>query len=347
MSFGRLERFSKYLDAKYNLISVAESKKVSLDWIKRQLTDMVKTYIANPPVAYNIVPLLAQRYNDPFCKALIDGMVDLVRDIKSSSPELLFEQIASLSEMITEEKNNKQEIRNTIHSYFTKPNEREMAKNKFEAVVFEKIQNLLKQNGQELAKLDPKADFDTSRLGVPSDRQPKELSKQEMWIWIHGHPAAGKYGLDNEDVFAKVYEDLDLRRELTKLIYATNRARSPRQTANVKKAVEEFMRIAKQKITNEGYFEAGEEAAKEFARPKWVTPTGPKPINEKEFVGPDPGYDPGFVAERNRQEAERLKLHERNRLEEEERKQQEEDRERHVRSEGSALLRALIKKRYL
>lgn len=346
MSSGRLDRLSQYIGLKYGLVS-SGSKKVDLAWIKRNLLDMVKNYIADPPVAYNIVPLLAQHFRDPFCISLIENMVDLATNIKNTTPELLFEQIANISEMIKEEKNNKQEIRSTIHSYYKRDKDREMAKNKFEAVVFEKLQNLLKQNGEELAKLYPDAGFDLSRLGFPTDRTPKELSKQEMWAWIHGHPAAGKYGLDSEDVFAKVYEDLDLRHELTRLIYATNRARSPRQTTNVQKAVEQFMELARQKVTNESYFEAGEDVAKEFARPKFGPPTKVPTEEKPDFVGPDPGYDPAFVTERNRQEAERLRLQERNRLEEEDRKTKEEEAARHIRSEGANLLKALIKKRYL
>src|SRR5574338_333557 len=216
----RIVRLGQVFELKYGLISSA-SKKVDLSWIKRNLLDMVKTYIADPPKAFNIVPLLAQRFSDPFCKALVENMDDLATNIDKTTPQLLFEQIANISEMIKEEQNNKSEIRSTIHSYFTKQSDREMAKNKFEAVVFEKIQNLLKQNGEALIKLYPDEDFDASRLGLPQDRQPKELSKQEMWIWIHGHPAAGKFGLDNEDVFAKVYEDLELRHQLTRIIYAT------------------------------------------------------------------------------------------------------------------------------
>lgn len=343
MSIGRLDRLSQYVGLKYGLLSNAATKKVDLAWIKKDLTDMVRTYIADPPVAYNIVPLLAQHFRDPFCQSLIENMIDLVTNIKSSSPELLFEQLSIISDMIKDEMLYKSEIRSTIHGYYKRDKDREMAKNKFEAVVFEILPNLIKKSGEELAEM---YGFDASEFVKSKERQPKELSKEEMWAWIHGHPAAGKYGLDDEDVFAKVYEDLELRHELTRIIYATKRARSPRQTAEVQKAVLEFMELAKQRLTNENYFEAGEDAAKEFARPKFVMPSDKAP-NEKDFEGPDPGYDPEFVAQRDKQESERLRLQERNRLEEEDRKNKEEEAARHIRSEGSNLLKALIKKRYL
>lgn len=339
MSSGRLDRLSQLIGLKYGLVS-SGSKKVDLAWIKRNLLDMVKNYIADPPVAYNIVPLLAQHFSDPFCKSLIENMVDLATNIKDSSPELLFEQIANISEMIKEEQNNKQEIRATIHSYYKKDKDREMAKNKFEAVVFEKLQNLLKQNGEELAKLHPEAGFDLSRLGLPTDRQPKELSKDEMWAWIHGHPAAGKYGLDDEDVFGKLYEDLELRHELTKLIYATNRARSPRQTANVQKAVADFMELARQKLTNQDAIESGVDMMQEQTRRELIKRKNDEIFeNTKKF---DP--DPDFMAQQKKIQEETAKRQLQQKQEQEE---IEADRERHISSEGSALLKALIKKRYL
>jgi len=348
MKINRLYRYSEYLSNKYNLAATAQSKAIDLAWIKDRLVGIYKGYIADPPKAYNIVPLLAQNFRDPFCIALIDNMRDLVTNIDKSTPDLLFEQVANISEMITEEQNNRQEIRNTIHSYFRRPNDREMAKNKFEAVVFEKIQNLLRKSGKDLIDLYPDKDFDKSRLGFPQDRQPKELSKQEMWMWIHGHPAAGKYGLDDEDIFAKIYEDLDLRHKLTKIIYATNRARSPRQIAKVKEAVELYMQLARQKITNEGLLEGGEEA--EERRQQMVSP-------EEAWNAKMQGAKKDKALERAEEEAaeaEKARLaplieqrDEEHRQRLEKQKQIEEDRERHVRSEGAALLKALIKKRYL
>lgn len=336
----RIVRLGQVFELKYKLANYQGE----LGWIKRQVKDAINNYIANPPKAYTIVPQLYQQFKDASCRELIKLAGDIYDNLDSLEAKDLFDKVNSLLALIKKFQVNKSTIRQRIHGYYKKDNDRELAKNKFEQVVFKKLNNELLEVAVALKK---RWGIEDAIKGEQFDPQRKELTKQEMWAWVLGHPAAAKYGLNDLDVFGKVYEDPELRHDLTTIVLATKRDRSPATGHEVMEAVREIMEIFRRKQTNDPYFEAGEGVAKEMARPKFGPPTKVPAEERKDFVGPDPGYDPEFVAERNKQEAERLRLQERNRLEEEDRKTKEEEADRHIRSEGTVLLKALIKKRYL
>jgi hypothetical protein len=170
--------------------------------------------------------------------------------------------------------------------------------------------------------------------------------------------------LDNPEIFGKLWLMPDLRRRLIRVMnrgknrYATLHT-DPEIMAETKAIMDEFNR----RQTNEGYFEAGEDAAKEMARPKWFTPTPEqkRKIEEERMNAPAPMSDAEFLkmhqdkalqqrledAKKYQQQTNPLNIQNE---EEKARKEREieEDRERLIRSEGEMdVLIERFAKRYL
>lgn len=331
-------KLSRKFELKYKLANYQGE----LGWIKRQVRDAIDNYIVNPPSAFNIIPLLAQRHNFAPSKELIKMVAPIYDNLEALSAEELFEQINGVLGLIKKfQTTSRKNIRNKIHDLYKKQTDREIAKNKFEEVVFSKFTHEFSSAAEELKtrwKIPGKIN------AYPIDPQRKELSKQEMWMWIHGHPAAIRFGLDNEDVFAKIYEDLELRHDLTTIIYATKRAKNPASPGKVLEAVKELMEVFRQRQTNEELLEGGDEA--EELRQQIIAPEEYW-SNKMQEAKKEKALERAEEEQAQLEKARLAPLIQQRDEEFEKRKQIEEDRERHIRSEGSFLLRALLKKRYL
>jgi hypothetical protein len=195
-----------------------------------------------------------------------------------------------------------------------------------------------------------------SILGGAVDPKRKELSRQTLWFFIHGNYAAIKYGLDDEYVFNKLYDDLEVREKLTTLINAVSRGKIPKDGPEVMAAAKEIKKIYDSRlINNTGFFEANEDEAKKQLDTDVLTPEEAFPVDmqkgklekKREIEENNPSSETPEEAEfrlqkeillRDQEHDERINKNKENMI--------EEDRDRHVRSEGSLLMRNFIK-RYL
>lgn len=309
-------RLAKLFEAKYGLVSEATSERekflakvdlnkpvpVSLleqdpEVIKQNIKDAYKTYILSPPKAYNILPLLANQ-NEPFVSKFIQALEVLVSSMDGIKLETFFARVNDILEMITSAKNDK-EVRQNIHSIFSKPGDRETAKNKFEHVLYTKIASILYSAARSLKSL---VASKAPLKGEPSEAERRQLSKQELWIFMKT-PAAQRYGLDNMNVMEKILQFPDLRDKVTRLVNAINRGHIPTDGPGIAKETAEIIAAFKAKETNEGVFEDPEA---NLGNPQLEYSRRIK--KEPAFEGPDSEYDPKFVAEQQKQEQQRLKL---------------------------------------
>ncbi len=368
----RIVRLAQLLEYKYDLAATAGPKELEqkLNDVRQEILDAYNHYInidsKNLKPAYNIVPLLAES-GEKFSKQVIALMEDLVNDIDTIDLHDLFAKVQNVLAVIDElQTGKKTDVRNSIHDMFTMrrdtdKNRREIAKSKFENVVFKKLAAILQKAAKSLNVLLGKS---SSIMGGPTEPQVKEPTKEEQNMFRRTQLAVIHH-LDDGPIFGKIWvEHPDLKRRMIRLI---NKGKNrwaqlhldPEVMAETSAIVNEY----KRRQTNEGYFEAGEDAAKEMARPKWFTPT-PEQKRERELQQQN---TPAPLTE-----AEYLKMHQekalQQRLEDAKKYQQEtnplnlqkqqdeaqrlkeieEDRERLIRSEGKMdVLLARFAKRYL
>jgi hypothetical protein len=125
-------------------------------------------------------------------------------------------------------------------------------------------------------------------------------------------PAAAKFNIDNPEVLGRLKFYPEIFSKVTTLINAIKRGKKPKDGPEVAKEAQEIIDALKAKNTNEFAFDSDVDIKNpqaEHARIREVN----KRVFEKNkpdtTVGPDPLYDTEFVAQRNKEEAEKARMH--------------------------------------
>lgn len=343
----RIVRLAQLFELKYNLKSEAASDDQKINDVKQALLDAYNNYVNIDKVkpAYNILPLLDQA-GEQYSKQIIALFEDLINDIDTKDLHELFGKVNSLLAVISELQNeNGKKVRDSIHSIMplrreTDKNRREMAKSKFENVVFKKIASILQKAGSTLSRMVGSAN---TLMGGPSEPQVKEPSKQEMYMFRFS-PTARAYHLDNPEVFAKVWSDLSFKR---RIIYLINSAKVRKvdffSDPEVMKETTTIMEDFRRKETNEGYFEASEDSARQQtqavpAEEAWNLQMQQSKQQkafeqEEETAGAlEPAQVEALIQKRDEEHAKRQQ------------QQLDADRERLIRSDGSFRLQQILKR---
>ncbi len=361
----RIDRLAQLLEHKYNLGVVTAGTKEDeqkINDVRQEVLDAFNNYF-NPKTvkpAYNIIPLLAEQ-GEKYSRQITALMEDLVNDVDSLDLYNLFQGIQNILAVVSNlQEGERKALRDSIDNAFplqreTDRNRRTMAKSKFENVVFKKLASILEKLSKRLNIMLGKS---MSMVGGPTEPEVKEPTKQEQFMF-RTCPLAVKHGLDNPETFAKIWLMPELRRKLIRVMNrGKNRWASLHTDPEIVAEVEAIMAEYKRNQTNEGYFEAGEDAAKEMARPKWVTvtPEMKKEREEQQRTAPTPLTDAEFVKKHQemalQQRLQDAKKYQEQtnplKIQEQKQKEIEEDRERHIRSEGKMdVLIARFAKRYL
>jgi len=342
---------AKLFEHKYNLQSNASSPeeiKIRGD-IKREVVDAYNMYIngATATKAYNILPLLVQNYNERYAQKIVSKMIYLRKHIDSFSVAALFTFINDFLEDIQELAGSKRhDMRTSIHELWKirrEPDkaEREIAKSKFEQVVFKKIKPMLVTQAKKLKNLAGIATpiFDETIETIAKEPTDKELTDFRMTI------AAHKYGLNNPEIWSRLWSDPDMKDRISSLIRATKRAKQPISGPAVEAAVKEMLEIWS-RDSNQPYFDAPEEEAirqqTEFKDPVDI-------IQQKALLGKERAQlERGEQSEADEsQQALQEKIDQREpaHLKNLEDKRQKEEAEKA--KYGSYMLKQIFKKRYL
>lgn len=275
----RIVRLAQLLENKYNLRVMAGTKEdeQKIRDVRQEILDAFNNYF-NPKTvkpAYNIVPLLAEQ-GEKYSRQLMALMEDLVNDVDTLDLYNLFSGIQNILAVISNlQEGERRVLRNSIDDAFplqreTDRNRRTMAKSKFENVVFKKVASLLKKLAEKLSRMLGKS---LPMIGGPTEPEVKEPTKQEQFMFRQC-PLAVAHHLDDPEVFAKVWGTPDLKRRLIRVMNrGKNRWAELHLDPEIMAETTAIMESLKRRQTNETYFEAGEDAAKEMARPKWVTLT--------------------------------------------------------------------------
>lgn len=352
----RIDRLAQLLEYKYNLKAVAATDKERVDAVRQALLDAYNHYVnissRDLKPAYNILPLLAEQ-GERFSRQIIALMEDLINDIDTADLYALFDKVQSILAVIDElQSGKKQELRDSLHEMFplrreTDRNRREMAKSKFENVVFKKLASILKKQAQALNIMLGK---NMPTVGGPTEPEVREPTKQEQFMFRQT-PMAVHNGLDNPEVFAQVWGLQDLKRRLIRLINkGKNRWAELERDPEIVLEVGAIMAEYRRRKTNEGLFNAPEEQAQQMLNrlppeEEWSRQMQQykqeRALEQEEEQGV---YSPEQVEELAKKRDEETKK----RLEEEKQRQIEEDRERLIRSEGKMdVLLVRFSKRYL
>jgi len=163
-----------------------------------------------------------------------------------------------------------------------------------------------------------------------------------------------EYGLNSYDDWQVAFEhDQELKEQITTVINALNRAKTPKDEAAVKMQLAEVMHAWElRKKTNIPALEMGENEFKEVFRPRFVSPELKKERLQEQSQKDEAKQEEWEKLQeivRKRDEANKrhqLEYQEELRNKELEQKQREieEDRERHIRSEGESRLEQILKR---
>lgn len=262
-------RLAHLFELKYGLKSEAsEDKRVIA--VRQAVLDAYNHYVnidsRSLMPAYNILPLLAE-HGEKFSKQIIALMEDLVNEIDTIDLHDLFSKIQNVLAVISELQDGKKvELRNSINDMFvvrreSDRNRREMAKSKFENVVFKKLASILEKQAKTLNILLGKSD---SILGGASEPAVKEPSKQDQ-NFFRMTPTAVAYHLDNQDVFNQVWTNPDFKRRITYLINSAKKRSGDNWFIDPSVAEEttSIMEAFKAMQTNQPLFDAPEEVAQQ------------------------------------------------------------------------------------
>jgi hypothetical protein len=331
----RIDRLAELLGLKYHLKSEGTTPKEVLDDAKNEITLAYKHHFADG-AKEPVLQLVAYQYDEPWTKDLVESMQDLVGNLDSYSNVQLFNRVNKILAAIKEyETDPLKKVRNHIHdsvkiSRQSDKNYRELVKSKFETAL-KRTSGLLEKAAKKLKAFLP---TDVPLAGGVLDQQRKELSKEQLRRFMVT-PMAAAYGLNNLDMMAKILQDENLRQRLTTIINAMSRGHTPVGSPELTAEVALLSELLKQKMSNTAYFEAGEDAAKEFAKPNFVSPQ----LKKERLLEQQDSELAGQQEEARLQSLiqDRDKKHQKN-LEEQQQKQIEEDRKRLIRSEGVSVL---------
>lgn len=296
----RLFRLAQLLTAKYNLQSNAASLEEVVNRIRQDLINAYTLYVNGDKAKEPVLQMLSDA-GEPFSKAMIRSMEEIIAEIDSLSAVQLFNRINKMLEAISVMKGGS-EIRDFIHNNTRARNEaernrREHLKSKFEMVVA-RLSGVLEKQAKILRVLLPK---DIPLEGGVVTPTRKELSKEKLLMFMHGL-AAKRYGLDNMDTMTRMLAIPELRNKITTLINAIDRGHTPLDGPEVMKHAGEIRRIYDDRAaTNEPFIEGGLDAGQEQTRRQDI-----KNRNDQKFEQiKSMDDDPAFMAEQKRLEDER------------------------------------------
>lgn len=202
-------------------------------------------------------------------------MEDLINDIDTIDLHDLFGKVQNVLAVIDELQHGKKAaVRSSIHDMYVKRrdtdvNRREMAKSKFENVVFKRLASILKEAAKSLNILLGKT---TEIIGGPTEPEVKEPTKEEQNMFRFTQLAV-LHHLDKGPIFGQVWLQPDLKRRLIRLINKSKNRWTPLHLdPEVMKETSAIVAELNRRQTNEDYFDAGEDAAKEMGRPKFMPP---------------------------------------------------------------------------
>lgn len=107
-----------------------------------------------------------------------------------------------------------------------------------------------------------KAAIDEESKGGYELQKPGQLSRKEISDFAKYHPEAARFGLDDEEVIAKMLGELQLRPLIERLIRAIKRGHSPKAGAEVMSVTDSLRELQRKLQTNLSLFDASEEDAK-------------------------------------------------------------------------------------
>jgi len=269
-------RLARYFELKYSFVSEASEQRVNE--VRQAIIDAYNHYVnidsRGLKPAYNIIPLLAES-GEKFSKQITALMEDLVNDIDTIDLHDLFSKIQNVLAVIDElQHGKKEEVRNSIHDMFvmrrdTDKNRREVAKSKFENVVFKKLASILAKQAKALNVLLGKSNL---IMGGPTEPEVKEPTKEEQNMFRRTQLAVANH-LDDGPVFGQVWSQPDLKRRLIRLINkGKNRWAEISKDPEVIRETSAIIAELKRRQTNEGYFNAPEDVAKEMVQSPFVSP---------------------------------------------------------------------------
>jgi len=327
----RIDRLAQLLELKYHLKSaVAPSIQDVMRGIKSEILTTYKVYIDPKTAAksYNAIPFFAQQ-GEVNCQQILEDMTDMVAKIDklAAQPARLFravnEILGSISELdaiIKEGRESPERLdrQSQLNQYRHEVKKLEESLKRVSSMLVKQAKILQKfVPGQELA----------GSVVVP---RRKPLSKDKLLMFMKT-PVAHSFGLDRMDMMTKLLEDHQLREKLTTVINAVDRGHLPVDGPEISATVADMVKTVERKMTNTPYFEAGEDAAREFGKPNFVSPQ-----LKKERLSEQADEELAGKQEEARLQSliqDRDKKHLQN-VEEKRQKEIDEDRKRLIRSEG-------------
>lgn len=340
-------RLAKYLEIKYNLKSIAISPIKEVDQVREDLKNFYTTWLVGPRVKdQSILHWSKQGTGEEFDQ--INNLVKIVHELsqnKEFSESKLYrklKQALGLSQLLKDKTLNlirDEIILNTIGLRESNKNEINKQESKIRTFlrmldsVYEKSKNII---GKYVPiTLKNKIDSEEA-FGGYEDQKRKPLSKEKL-LMFSNTLAAQTYGFNSLEMLEKLLDEPGARDKLTTLINAIDRGHIPKDGPEIMSITKSIREYIDSLSTNKDIFE-GEEDIKAILPPEedWSQKMQ-KLKHEKSLI----------KQEEEMAELERQKLMPlvKKRDEEYLQKQIEEDRARHIRSEGSKLLKDFIKKR--
>ena len=266
----RTVRLAQFFELKYGFKSEAQADERRINDVKQALIDAYNNYINVDTVrtANNILPLLAGQ-NEPHAARLITLMESLVANIDSIDLHDVRSGINDVLSYIGELQKDTKTFRNNIHDIFPAKSQKEMAKSKFETIVFKSLARILATQSKILGAMIGSTEPVT---GGPSEPQVKEPSAQDIFKF-RLTPTAVHYGLDRPEVFGEIWLNPVFKRQIIYLINSAKKRAgkdsffdSPEVAQETAAIMEAFKREQERQRTNENYFDASEDDAQQMTQ---------------------------------------------------------------------------------
>ena len=358
MSFNRVDRLSQYLMAKYA---------VNIDEVRHSLTNFYYTWLVGNPGKgiktpdQTIVEWSQMGKGEEFDQILelLDIVMDLGKNSKTLSVPKLYARVSRAMNIAQTLKDQtitaiKEEIIKATQGIkktnINELNRREVKIRTFLRMLDSVYEKARKALGSTLKPEEKKAIDEgqlsllkeDERVGSYENQKPSDISDDQIERF-RITPEAEKYGFSDPNVISELRRDPEIEPLIHALIRSVKRGHDPKAAPEVEAQARKIRQILDlRNKTNAPYFEIGEEEAKELGRPKYVLPSSKR--DQESTQREKEELEEAKFQELQKQIKQRDEAHQRR---QEEEKQMEEERQRHIRSEGAVLLKALIKKRYL
>lgn len=340
-------RLAKYLEIKYNLTSKGSSND-EIQKVRRNLAKFYDTWLIGPKVKDQSILVWSKKgTGEEFNQ--IDELVKIVHELsgpKEFSVTLLYKKLKralGLSQLLKDKTLGliKDEI------IFTTIGLKETDKNKIRAqeskirTFLRMLDSVYEESKNAIGKYVPieiKNEIDNEALpGGYEDQKRKPLSKDKLLRFINTLTAQ-TYGFNSLDMLEKLLDEPGTRDKLTTLINAVDRGHSPKDGPEIMNLAKSIRKYIDSLETNKDIFENEEELPPNILSPEeeW-SQNMQRSKQEKLFSRQE--------EEAAQLEKQRLEPLVKKRDEEHWQRQLEADRERLIKSEGSELLKAFIKKR--